>query len=151
MIKIGVFYRIMLQTWHIVMAQGLDGFAEDTISTITHSTSEYSIHKYETSRLRKPTQIINVSSCHQLIPRTWRILMTEGLGPGREIACILRRPQLTDSYSCDFENPNENMSLASQTKIWKMISDPIQSQIIYFYILLFSYVPGLYFVSSSMW
>ena len=70
--------------------------------------------------------------------------MTEGLGPVRLIVRILRKSHLSDSSSCDFENPNKNLRLASQNKCDKMISDPIWSRIIYFNILLFSYVPGLY-------
>ena len=58
--------------------------------------------------------------------------MTEGLGPVRLIVCILRKSHLSDSSSCDFENPNKNLRLASQNKCDKMISDPIWSRIIYF-------------------
>ena len=101
------------------------------------------------SRFWNPTHMIKVGSCHQLIPWTWRIVTTEGLGPGQAIFRILRKPHLTDSYSRYFENLNKNLSFASQTKCDKMLSYPIRSQIIYFYILLFSYVPGLYIFSFS--
>ena len=151
MIKIGIFHRLMPRNWQIVMSEVLDGVAEDKILTLTQSTSKDSIYKSKMSRLKNTTHMIKVSSCHRLIPWTRRIVTAEGLCIGRAIVHILRKPHLPDSSSRDFENPNENLSLSSQTKCDKMLSDPIRSQIIYFYILLFSYVPGLYFVSSRMW
>ena len=126
MINIGIFHRLITLTWKIVTAEGLDGVAEDKISTITQSTSEDIIYKSEMSRLKNPTQVIKLGSFHQLIPRTWHIVTAEGLGPGQAILCILRNPHLTDSYSCDFENL-KNLSLESQTKCEKMLSDPIWS------------------------
>ena len=110
MIKIGSCHQLMTQTWQIFTAEGLDGISEDNILTITQSTSEDSIYKSKMSRLQNPTQMINLGSCHRLIPRTWRIVMTEGLGPGRAIISILRKLHLPDSSSRDFENPNENIS-----------------------------------------
>ena len=92
--------------------------------------------------------MIKVGSCHQLMPRTWYIVTTEGIGHGQSIVPILCKPHLPNSSFPDFENPNKNLSLASQTNCDKMLSDPIRSQIIYFYILLFSYIPGLYFFFS---
>ena len=67
-------HQLMPQTWNIVVTEGIDGVAEDKISKITQSTSEDSIHKYEMSRHWKTTQMIEVGSCHQLIPRTWQIV-----------------------------------------------------------------------------
>ena len=45
-------------------------------------------------------------------------------------------------------NPTVNSSLASQTKCDNMFSDPESDHIS---IIFLGYVPGLYFVSSSMW
>ena len=94
--------------------------------------------------------MIKVGSFHQLMTQTWQIFTTEGLGPGRAIVCIFHKPRLRDSYYRGFKNTNENISLEFQTECDKVLSDPIRSRIMYFYILLFSYVPGLYFVSSRM-
>ena len=111
---------------------------------MTQSTCEDIIYKSKVSRLQNPIHMIKVVSCHRLVLQTWRIVMIEGLSPGQTIVRILRKPHITDTSFHDFENPNENLSLASQTKCNKMLSDPIWSQIIYFYILLFSYVLDLY-------
>ena len=99
---------------------------------VTQSTSEDIISKSETLRLWNPTHMIKVGSCHQIIPRTCQIVTTEGRSTGREIVCILLKPHIPNSSSLDFENPNENLSLASQTKSDKMFSDPIWSWVIYF-------------------
>ena len=114
--------------------------------------------KSDPSSFRKLTQLTKVAHFHQimrkyhrLIPQNWRIVTTEGLGPGWSIVRILRKPHIPDSSSRDFENLNKNLSLASQKKCDKIVSDPIRSWIMYFYILLFSYVPGLYIFSSRMW
>ena len=93
----------MPQTCCIVTAAGLDGVAVDKISTITQSTSKDIIYKSEIPRLQKPTHMIKVGSCHQIIPRTWLIVTTEGIGPGRAIVRILRKLHLPDSSSRDFE------------------------------------------------
>ena len=71
--------------------------------------------------------MIKVVSFHQLIPQTWWIFMAEGLDPGREIDRILRKPRLPGSSFRDFEKPNENLRLESQTRCDKMLSDPIRS------------------------
>ena len=99
MINIGIFYRLIPQTWQIVLVEVIDGVAEDKISVITQSTSEDIIYKSETSRLRKATQMIKVGSCHRLMPQTWWIFTTEGLGPSRSIFCILQKPNIPNSSS----------------------------------------------------
>ena len=86
-------------------------------------------------------------SYYQLIPWTWQIVVIEVLGPGRSIIRIFCESHLPDSSSRDFENPNKNLRLASQTKCDKNISDLIRGRIIYSKF----YLPGLYFVSSCMW
>ena len=70
--------------------------------------------------------MIKVGSCHRLIPQTRRIVMKEGLGTGRSIISIFRKLHLPDISSRDFENPNKNMSLASQKTMWQNAfrSDP---------------------------
>ena len=114
--KVASCHQLMSQPWNIV----------------TQSTSEDSIYKSEMSRLWNPTQMIKVFSCQGLIPRTWKIVTAEVVCPLRETVHILCKPHLPDSYYRDFENLNENMSLASLTKCDRMISDPIQTGIIYF-------------------
>ena len=66
MTKFYHFHQIMPLPWKIVTTAGIDGVAEDEISKIIQSTFEDSIHKSETSRLRKPTQMIKVASCQRL-------------------------------------------------------------------------------------
>ena len=95
-------HQPMPQTWQIVVTEGFNGVAEDKISTITQSHSEDSIYKYKTSRLQKTTQMIKVVSFHQLMPQTWEIVMTEGLGPVQANVLILRKPNLPDISSRGF-------------------------------------------------
>ena len=79
--------------------------------------------------------MIKVGSCYWLIPQTWHIVTTERLDTDWEVLFILCKPHLTDSSSRDVENPNKNLRLEYQKKCYKIISDPIQSRFIYFYIL----------------
>ena len=131
-IKVASCHQLMSQLWKL----------------FTQSTSEDIISESGTPRFRNPKYIIKVGSYHQLVPRTCKIFTTKFRGHSCSIVRILRKSHLPHSYSRDFENPNKNLSWTFLKKCDKMLSDPIQRRIIYFYISLFSYVPGLFFFLS---
>ena len=56
--KLAHFQQLMPLPWQIVTVSGLDGVAEDKISTITQSTSKDIIYKSEIPRLQNPTHMI---------------------------------------------------------------------------------------------
>ena len=111
------------------------------------------ISKSETSWLQNPTQIIKIDSYHQCIPQPCNIVTKEGIGPVCAIVCILRKLYLTDNSSRDFWKSwqsGQKSELIISNEIWQHIFRSNLELDQYFHIFLFSYLPGLYFVSSYL-
>ena len=137
MIKVDSYHQLMSRTPQIV----------------TQSTSENKISKSETSWLQNTTQIIKIDSYHQCIPQPCNIVTKEGIGPVWAIVCILCKLYLTDNSSRDFWKSwqsGQKSELIISNEIWQHIFRSNLELDQYFHIFLFSYLPGLYFVSSYL-